>query len=363
VAVLELLRRPCEPLFGDQQAALQHALAALDVSAPDPFKLAPDLRALAKVYLSERSYSLREAIDIWVRDRRESTVDSLNAGAGRLSWTVHSALVQADVLGAAGGGSAVARAVVNAQWKDWVGAWLEFLDDMLRESSALDARFDQALGRATNADVLNDLLSDAQRFVAGQAGNAALWVGRKVVEKAVTRTLGGDLERVQPEAQAAVLTQLEVAAREVSPTALGSYTLVSSARKDLADRVSAVAGINDFKMAQAEALLARIDQQAADVNTIAERIAQQSRQIRENVDRFGTDYARFNADLAGFNASRTTLVQRVDGLNTDLVTLSRSIERLQAPRSAPPAAAKRGAPKAATRGAGAKRAAAKARKT
>lgn len=339
-AELELLREPSEPLSEVHRAALEHALAALDVNAGDPLKLEADFRALAATYLSERSYNLRRAIDLFVRDRREAMIASINPGTWRLIWPVESALVQADVLAPAGGGSAVARAVATVQWKNWVGAWLEFLGDVLRESAGLDARFGQAVARATDAEVLNDLLGDAQRFVANQAGRSALWLGQKAIDAAVSRVVSSDLEAVAPEARAAVLTQFEVAAREVSPTALGSYALVRSSRNDLVGRLDKIGALDLEQLQQAEVLRSVIDRQAAQVEGLAAQVAQvaqQNRQIGDRLGSFDADLARFRTELATFDATRATLTRRLDGLNTDLTRLQLNVERLQAPRATPAA--------------------------
>ena len=115
-ADIELVRAPSEPLSDVQQAALDNAFAALDANAPDPIKLEADFRALAGLYLLERSYNLRRAIDIHVRDRREAMLASINPGTWRFAWPVDSVLVQADALAAGGGGNTVARAVRTVEW-------------------------------------------------------------------------------------------------------------------------------------------------------------------------------------------------------------------------------------------------------
>lgn len=309
-AEIELVRPPSEPLSDLQQAALDNALASLDVNAPDPIKLEADFRALAAVYLLERSYNLRRAIDIHVRDRREAMLASINPGTWRFTWPVDSVLVQADALAPGGGGSAVARAVVAVQWKNWVGAWLEFFGDALREAAGLDQKFGQALGRAGSAEVLVDLLGEAQRFVADQSGRTAQWLGQKTIDAAVAKVVSSDLESVQPAAREAVLTQLEVASREVSPTTLGSFTLVRSTRKELAGTLADIGALSAARLARAEALVAEVDTKAARVETLAAEIQRASTQVNLNVTKINTDIARFNTDLADFNSTRLTPIVR-----------------------------------------------------
>jgi hypothetical protein len=335
-AELDLVRDPSEPLSQVQQAALDNALAALDVQAGDPLKLEADFRALAQIYLLDRSYNLRRAIDIHVRDRREAMVASINPGNWRLFWPIDSVLVQADALAPGGGGQAVARAVVTVQWKNWVGAWLEFLADMLREAAGLDKKFTDALRRARDANVLATLLGEAQRFVAGQSGRSALWLGQKTIESAVSKLVSSDVENLQPEVRAAVLTQLEVAAREVSPTALGTFTLVSRTRKELAGALAGVAELGMERLTRAEAVLAQVESIAANVQLSQQRLG-------TDITRFNSDLARFDADLAGFNNSRVTLGRSIEGLQTDLSALQVNVTQLQVGRSLAPVERQAGA--------------------
>ena len=307
-ADIELVRAPSEPLSELQQAALATAFAALDASAPDPLKLEADFRSLAGVYLLERSYNLRRAIDIHVRDRREAMLASINPGTWRFAWPVDSVLVQADALAAGGGGNTVARAVRTVEWKNWVGAWLEFFADALREGAGLDAKFGKALGRAGNAEVLVDLLGQAQRFVADQSGRTAQWLGQKTIDAAVAKVVSSDLDNVAPAAREAVLTQLEVASRDVSPTALGSFTLVRNTRKELLGSVSAIDALSLERLTRAEALVAQVDTKAARVEALAVEVQRTSSKVGSDVTRFNTDFARFNTDLSDFNRTRPGVV-------------------------------------------------------
>jgi hypothetical protein len=148
---------------------------------------------------------------------------------------------------------------------------------------------------------MGQLMGRAQRFVADQAGRSALWLGQKNVETAMSRLVSGDLENVNPEARAAVLTQLEAAAREVSPTTLGSFTLVSSVRKDVGLKLADVGTLNVEQLARAEALAVQVDRQAAQVNAQAAQVAQQSQLVATNVQQFNTSYAQFDTQLTNFN--------------------------------------------------------------
>jgi len=380
-ADLDLLTPPSEPLSEIQQATLEIALSKLDAGAPDPLKLEAAFRTLADDYVLERNYNLRRAIDVHVRDRRDAMVDSLNPGRWRLAWPIDSALVQADATAADGGGSSIARAVVAVTWKNWVGAWLEFLADVLRERAKLAERLAEATRAERGGAIVADLLFEARRFVAGQPGRAAEWVGKREIDVAMRDYVSGDLAGLEPAAQAAVLTQLEVAASEVRPTTFGNYTLVSRTRADLSDRIAnldafsalnlasiermaadidAKASAIDTKAAQIDARAAQVDAQAQNVATLAasveqdrvavsqDRIAIDQRidrfdgrlsqvgtrldQFDSQFNRFSTNLNRFDADLATFNSNRTTLTTRIDRMQTDLQTVRLDVNNLGRPR-------------------------------
>lgn len=324
-AVLELVREPGEPLSELHHAALHTALASLDVNALSPVDLRADFRRLAELYLNDRSWNLRRAIDIHVRDHREAMLAAINPGRWRIEWPVDSVLLQADALAGAGG-QAVARAVTTVVWKNWVGAWLEFFGELLRERAKFASGFRDVARQATDAGVIGALLGEAQRFVAGQSGRTALWLGQKTVTEAVAKFTNQDLSKLPLEARAAVLTQLETAAREVERTNLGSFTLVSTAKAELGGKLAGVDLVALERLARAEALLAQVDGHAQRVEGLAAQVATQS--------------ARVTTDIAAFDASRAQLDDRLVGLQTNVTTLQNDFQRIAGPgRGAAPAPA------------------------
>jgi hypothetical protein len=277
-------------------------------------------------------------------------VGAINPGTWRLVWPVESVLLQADAHASSGGGSAVARAVVAVQWKNWVGAWLEFFGDVLKEAAGLDAKFQAALKRGADAEVIGDLLGQAQNFVANQAGRSAQWLGQKTIDAAVAKVVSSDVENLPVAARAALLTQLEVASREVSPTTLGNFTLVTTLRKTLGKNITDIGGISLERLNRAEALLAQVDTRAARVEQLAAQVQRSDTQVSEQFGRFTTEVARFDSQLAGFNQQRGDITLRIEGLQTNFTKLQTDFGKLQIPRSArapapAPAAASKPAPR------------------
>ena len=337
-AELDLIRDPSEPLSDVQQAALEHALAPIDVNAGDPLKLEADFRALAALYLNERSYNLRRAIDIHVRDRRDAMVASINPGTWRLTWPIDSVLLQADALSTNGGGSTVSRAVTTVLWKNWVGAWLEFFGDVLRERGNLDQQFGPLVAKAKGSEVLIDLLAKAQTFVAGQSGRTALWLGQKAVESAMSKLTSGDLSKLNDDARDALLTQLETASKDVSPTSLGSFTLVTGVSKTLNARLKKIGNLSFQAIDHVDAVATKVDGQAAHVDQVAAQVSQLSAQSGSDFTAFSTNYAKFNLDIAKFNLSSLGLTNQLGGLQNSVSTLQLNVQSLQQRSRAPPVA-------------------------
>lgn len=383
-ADLELLIEPSEPLSEIQQAALEHALGGLDASAPDPQKLNDAFAAMVDTYLQERSYNLRRAVDVWVRDQREAMVDSVNPTRWAFSWPIKSVLLQADALAADGSGNMLARAVATATWKNWVGAWLLALDLYLQRNGKI-AEALAAASQGGDGKLLGNLLGQAQRFVAAQPGRAAEWLGRKQVQTAVRDLVSGDLTRLDAEARVDLLTQLEVAAGEVRPTSIGSYTLVTQTRKSLVRDIGNIGLIEDGKLQQMRELASDIERQAALVDAQARQIGtlatavqtdrqliaqqldlfnQQRSQLSGQISQFTqlasqfeqtsrsvtAQVGQFNTDLADFQRNTAQLNTRIDRLQTDLVDVNRKIAPLverpigasmvQVPEPVPPAPAR-----------------------
>lgn len=380
-ADLELLTPPAEPLSELQQAALEVALAELDAGAADPSKLETAFRAVAANYLLERSYNLRRAIDVYVRERRDAMIDSINPGRWRIEWPVVSVLVQADALTPDGGGSSTARAVATVTWKNWVGAWLEYLADVLREGANLQQNLGAASATGKGGALVGQLLFEAQRFAALQPGRSAEWLGKREINTVMRDYVSGDLSQLDAASQAAVLTQLEVAATGVDATSLGGYTLVRTSQAELNQKIESIEAVGTLNLETLNALeadiaikAARVDAQASEVaamraavqqdrtsinqqlttfsatvnqvdtrlnqfNTQFNQFNSQLTQFNSQVTQFNTQFSqfntgltRFNADLSTFNTNRTTLNARLDGLQTDLQTVRLDVNRINRPR-------------------------------
>lgn len=372
-AELELLTSPTEPLTENQQAALETALAGLDPRAAHPLALEAGLKAMAEAYLRDRSYSLRTAIDLYVRDAHGAAVDTISRARWKLVWPVDSGLIQADVLDAEGRGSSLARAVRTATWIDWVEPWTSFLADVLEGGTPLEQ---ELAARASTGDgaLLDGLLNLAQTRLAGHAGRAAEWIGKRQLEAAVDRFIGGGVETLPVEARDAVVSQLGVAAAEVSPRSLGSYTLDTATRADLGQRIDTVADLNlaEFEhlgtlAREVEARASAVDAQLRQVQALALEVNQDRQAIDTRIDsfdtryqsfdsryssfdtryasfdtryadfdsrytligtqlnefdvrygQFATDLSRFNTDLASFDQNRLTLNTRIDSVDTNL---------------------------------------------
>ncbi len=321
-AELELLTPPSEPLTENQQAALETALGALDATAAHPFALEAGLRAMADTYLRDRSYSLRSAVDLYVRDAHGAAIDTISRARWKLAWPVDSGLIQADVLDAEDRGTSLARAVRTATWIDWVEPWVSFLADVLEGEAPLEQ---DLAARAQGGDgvVLDDLLNLAQTHLAGRAGRTAEWVGKRQVEAAVDRFIGSAADTLPAAARDAVVTQLGVAAAGIGPRTLGSYTLNAATREDLGSRIDTVADLNlvEFERIgvlarEVEARATTVDTQLRQVQALALAVNQDRQAIDTRVDSFDTRYASFDTRYSSFDTRYSSFDTRYASFDT-----------------------------------------------
>lgn len=365
-AELELLTPPSEPLTETQQAALETALGGLDPQAAHPLALEAGLRAMADTYLRDRSYSLRSAVDLYVRDAHGAAIDTISRERWKMAWPVDSGLIQADVLDAKDRGTSLARAVRTATWIDWVEPWVSFLADVLEGGTSLEEDL-AARARAGDGTVIDDFLNLAQARLAGHAGQAAEWVGKRQIETAIDRFIGSGIDTLPNEARDAVVTQLGAAAAGVGPRTLGSYTLSAATRQDLGQRIDTVTQLNLAEIEhlgtlarEVEARATTVDAQLKQVQALAQGVAQDRQSIDARINsfddryasfdsryasfdtrytdfdsryaligtrlnefdmrygQFSTDFSRFNTDLASFDQSQTTLTTRINSVDTTL---------------------------------------------
>lgn len=321
-AELELLTPPSEPLTENQQAALETALGALDAAAAHPLALEAGLRAMADTYLRDRSYSLRSAVDLYVRDAHGAAIDTISRARWKLAWPVDSGLIQADVLDAEDRGTSLARAVRTATWIDWVEPWVSFLADVLEGEAPLEQ---DLAARAQGGDgvVLDALLNLAQTHLAGRAGRTAEWVGKRQVEAAVDRFIGSTVDTLPAAARDAVVTQLGVAAAGIGPRTLGSYTLNAATRQDLGSRIDTVADLNlvEFERIgvlarEVEARATTVDTQLRQVQALALAVNQDRQAIDTRVDSFDTRYASFDTRYSSFDTRYSSFDTRYASFDT-----------------------------------------------
>ena len=321
-AELELLTPPSEPLTETQQAALETALGGLDAQAAHPLALEAGLRAMADTYLRDRSYSLRSAVDLYVRDAHGAAIDTISRARWKLAWPVDSGLIQADVLDAEDRGTSLARAVRTATWIDWVEPWVSFLADVLEGGTPLEQ---DLATRAKTGDgaVIDDLLNLAQTHLAGRAGRAAEWVGKRQVEAAVDRFIGSGVDVLPAAARDAVVSQLGVAAAEVGPRTLGSYTLSAATRQDLGQRIDTVAQLNlaEFEhigvlAREVEARATAVDAQLRQVQELAQAVNQDRLAIDTRIDSFDTRYQSFDSRYASFDTRYSSFDSRYSSFDS-----------------------------------------------
>ena len=300
-ARLDLRLTPPDGLGAEQQALLEGALDALDPQADSAADLGPALFALAQRYTAERAGTLRAALDLYARQYRGVFVDRLNFGGAGVAFPVETSVLRAD-LHPAEGAASIAHAVLAAQHRNWVGAWLDALAEYVASQAALDAALAGAGQRGnTGQRLVDDIVAEAQVFVARQPGIAAQWAAQRRVDGAMRRYLARQTEQLDLPTRLTLHAQLAGAAAQITPDSIGTLAAVAQAKTELGVRIDQMGGASEGLAQEMRDLRGEVVTRADEVSRTAAGVAEQARQVQ-------TDRAAVSADRAAVAADR----QRVD---------------------------------------------------
>ncbi len=315
-ARLTLRLTPPDGLTAEQQAVLEGALDTLDPQAESAVDLAPALAALAEVYTRERAGTLRAALDLYACQYRAVFLDRLNPGGAGVAFALESSVLRADLHGA-GGAASVAHAVLVAHHRNWVGAWLDALGEYVAGRAALDAAFGGATQRgATGQRLVNDLVAEAQVYIAGLPGIAAQWAAQRRVNTAMQRYLARDTATLDLPTRQSLFAQLTDAAQQITPESRGTLAAVAQVKAELGTRIEQVGGISGALADEMRGLRTEVVARAADVSRTAATVAQQAAQVQTDRAAVTADRQRVETRSAEFDTRLATFNTRYDDFNT-----------------------------------------------
>lgn len=318
-ANLTLRLTPPDGLTAEQQALLEGALETLDPQAESAADLGPALAALAEVYTRERAGTLRAALDLYARQYRAVFVDRLNFGGAGVAFALETSVLRADLHGTdgAGGAASLAHAVRVAHHRNWVGAWLEALGEYVAGRAALDAAFGGATRRGTTGQrLVNDLVAEAQVYIAGLPGIAAQWAAQRRVNTAMQRYLARDTATLDLPTRQGLFAQLTDAAQQITPESRGTLAAVAQAKAELGTRIEQVGGISGALADEMRGLRTEVVARAEDVSRTAATVAQQAAQVRTDRAAVSTDRQRVETRTTEFDTRFATFNTQYDDFNT-----------------------------------------------
>lgn len=315
-ANLTLRLTPPDGLTAEQQALLEGALDTLDPQAESAADLGPALAALAQVYTRERAGTLRAALDLYARQYRAVFVDRLNFGGAGVAFALETSVLRADLHGADGAAS-VAHAVRVAHHRNWVGAWLDALGEYVAGRAALDAAFGGAAQRgATGQRLVNDLVAEAQVYIAGLPGIAAQWAAQRRVNTAMQRYLAHETANLDLSTRQSLFAQLTDAAQQITPESRGMLAAVAQAKAELGTRIEQVGGISGALADEMRGLRTDVVARAEDVSRTAATVAQQAAQVQADRAAVSADRQQVETRTAEFDTRYATFNTRYDDFNT-----------------------------------------------
>ncbi|MEJ2199625.1 MAG: hypothetical protein P8X63_01215, partial [Desulfuromonadaceae bacterium] len=295
---LNLRYLPEEPLSVDQQAALEEILARLDPTAPSPHLLKEIFFQIAALYQQERSSSLREAMDIYAKEGKSRFFDQLNASNLGFHWPQEMCVLRADYHPDDTGAACSAKAVKTVRWKNWVGAWFEFLGEYLNQKADLKQTFGKAKGRgAEGFRLVDDLIGESHCFVADQQGLAAQWLSQREVQFAVHDFLATEIEELDADTQRELFSHLELAAESLTPASRGTLSAVRESRVQLDSKIDRIVGINTEFLDQMDTLQKAIDAKATVVEAAARSVQDAVKAMDAKATEFDAKYVAAVDDI------------------------------------------------------------------
>jgi archaellum component FlaC len=340
-ARLRLRFTTIEPLTADQRAALEDALGQLDAGADSPNLLRDAFLGIAAAYQEERRNALRGVLDIYARQWKAQFFDQLNPSNLGFNWPLETCVVRADCHPEDGGATGLATAVLVVHWKNWVGAWFEFLGEYLAQKAKLSAAFSKAKGRgASGYRLVDDLLGEAHSFVANQKGLAAEWLSQRVVKYAVNDFLGREVDNLDDVTQRELFSNLEAAASQLTASNRGAIAMVNQTRVVLDDKITKVGSINADVLGEIRGLhadmLARatlVDNELAAFNATKAQLDTRLDQFDSRYQIFTTQYAdfgqrytTFNANYNTFTTSYNTFTANYNTFNTNFAGFNQNLQ-------------------------------------
>ncbi len=315
---LSLHYTPVEPLTIDQQAALEAALALLDPTATSPHLLKEGFYQIAAAYQQERSESLRKALDIYAREAKARFFEQLNASNLGFQWPEEISVLRADYHPQETA-AATARAVIAVRWKNWVGAWFEFLGEYLGTRAGLQQSFAKAKQRgAEGFRLVDDLIGEAHSFVAAQQGLAGQWLSQRVVKYAVHDFLAAEIGDLDGDTQRELFSHLEIASEQLTPANRGTLSAVNESRVQLTTKIDQISRIDIGLIDQLNVL-------QKDITAKAEAVAQAEQFVTEKTAAFNIKYDSVlnnidtvRLELSEFSTQRNELTKTVNDVKADV---------------------------------------------
>lgn len=208
-ARVRLQPRTAEPLWADQQQALEEMLTLLDADAPTPRETGTGLEEMVRLYRLEESLPLRRGMDIYFRSFGKDLHEAVNDGDPADAWACFDATLLAYAHLPGSETEVAGAAAFPLRLRDWLGPWLETFRRVADGESALNEQLNAALAGGLDAgQLVENVFGRIRDYVEVQPGLAGEFVGRRVIGRSIQGIVERDLSRVSAEAQAAVLPVL-----------------------------------------------------------------------------------------------------------------------------------------------------------
>jgi uncharacterized coiled-coil protein SlyX len=364
-ATVSVVPPTTDDLREDEEAALNVMLSRLDTMASRPGDVADALAALAREYRLTLNGPFRRAVDVLFRDLRPELVDTIHAHDFSAAWHTTDAIVACHVAQDSHGGELAAAAVMQVQFRNWLGAFLQAygsLPDMERE---MDARLaDITSGGNDAGNLLTDAFGRVRGFARDELGLLGAHFAPRAAERSLRRFVDTSADHFPLDTRLQLLPALDATAATVEVSGLDVAGAVTGARTDFNRTLSAtVAEVDPAALrqrlgaveTQVTATSAAIDDVKGQVTRDATSLEQIQTQVQSNQTQLETFNGRLDVlnqtvstiDVNEINTIRdrvnnlqnirivppgvATGAEEMDRLREEIATLTRRVARLEAP--------------------------------
>jgi uncharacterized coiled-coil protein SlyX len=328
-ATVSLVPPTTDDLREDEEAALNVMLSRLDSTASRPGDVADALADLAREYRLTLNGPFRRAVDVLFRDLRPEVIDTVHAYDFSAAWHTTDAIVACHVARDSHGGELAAAAVVQVQFRNWLGAFLQAYGSLPDVEREMDARLaDITSGGDDAGNLLTDAFGRVRGFARDELGLLGAHFAPQAAERSLRRFVDASAEHLPLDTRLQLLPALDATAATVEVSGLDVAGAVTRARTDFNRTLSAtVAEVDPAALRQR---LGAVETQVTATSAAVDDVKGQVTHHATSLEQIQTQVQSNQTQLETFNGRLDVLNQTVNTIDiNEINTIRDRVNNLQ----------------------------------